>query len=155
MSYYYPTLNEKDLKLISKLMKDNPDYLTHPDCPYSETTKILLGGPTDLDHLVSDINDDFDVESFKDPEYLLSQVVQIYNRLEASGQEMRNSESASDKTAYFRLSTSLMEKLISMQERVYNMSEIKYFKEKILQIMEEEISTDDRSNIIERIKKEV
>ena len=68
---------------------------------------------------------------------------------------MRNSESASDKTAYFRLSTSLLEKLVSMQERVYNMSQVKYFKEKVLQILEEEITTDDRANIIERLKKEV
>jgi hypothetical protein len=147
---YYPEIDEKNLGLLSDLMDQNgPEWLDHPDCPYSDKLKKLLMGSQ------IKIEDDFDnpenYDMLSSDEHMLKEINSLYKYLQEFGKDMRSSDSAAEKNTYFKISTALLEKLIAMRERTINLSKMNEFTEVVLQIMEDELDVDTRSKILEKL----
>ena len=150
MSRYYPPVNESNILLIKTLYTEDKSFFDSVDCPYSEEFKDLFRTKK-VDVKESDF-DDFDLNGDFGEDYILDQINSLYKYLQEFGREMRTSDTASEKNTYFKLSANLLEKLISMRERVVNLQKMNEFTETVLQILEDEVNVDERSRIIERLK---
>jgi hypothetical protein len=63
-----------------------------------------------------------------------------------------NNKDSSETMAYFRTATSLMEKIISLQERTANLKQVSKFHDAVLLIMEDVMSPDQRTQVMDRLK---
>ena len=148
MSRYYPPLNEDDIKLVKQLFDENNSFFDDPDCPYSDEVKSLFT----ITDVMGDFDENFDLDLMNSDEYVMKEINSLYSHLQKYGQTMRESDTASEKNTYFKLSTTLLEKIISMKERVSNIKQVTEFTETVLQILEDEVSVDDRTRVIERLR---
>lgn len=145
MSYYYPPINEKHIILLKKLSSQHDDYFTASDCPYGASVKVALS-PGSLDSELEDIGD------LEDSSVLLVQTQKLYRELQAMGSTFNPETTSAERNTYFKLSANLLEKLLEMQERIVNTSTLARVQELMLQIMADEITVDDRNNILKRLK---
>lgn len=150
MSDFYPKIDEKNIKLVKKLVIQNPSYLDHADCPYSDEIKSLFR----LLNPIYDFDDtNMDLDKLTNDEEMLREIKSLYTHLKGFGESMRTSDTASEKNTYFKLSASLLEKLILMRERVVNIQKMEVFSDTVIQIMQDELSPDERTRIITRLRK--
>jgi len=152
MHRFYPEIDEKNLKLIQKLQSEDATYLQDDQCPYSEDIKKLF--------MIADSTSDFDIqdidiEGLDTDDGMLAEVMTLYAHLKQFGTEMRNSDTASEKNTYFKLSATLLEKLIVMRERVINIQKMQVFQDTVLQIMEDELDPTQRTAVMNKLKKAV
>lgn len=153
MSKHYPAINEKNIKLIKTLYSNDPKYFDDPSCPYS--TEII-----DL-FKVSDIKNDFDPKMMDtdvdeitdfDEDSMLEQIQALWQQLQQFGRNVEAMETAAEKNTYFRLSVNLLDRVISMRERIMNVKLVSQFTFEVLQIMEEELDPDTRTRVMGRLK---
>lgn len=147
---YYPPLNEGDITKIIKLYEVHPNYFERPECPYSDEVKAAFK-KTGKVH-------DFDTHDMDDvpaSDSLLTQINQLSKELKVYGQSISNSEdtSPSDRNTYFRLSVTLLEKLVDIKEKVGKIVEYELFTNEVLDIMDKILSTDQRSEVMARLEK--
>ena len=142
---YYPPIDEKSLQTVMKLSKEDNDYLSDPACPYPNSIKKLFK-PLEMSDDIQDIAD------IMGEDHMLQEISTLYTHLKSFGQSMRESDTASEKNTYFKLSASLIEKLIDMKERISNLKKVDLFIETVLMTMEEEINIDDRSRVIKKLR---
>lgn len=145
---YYPALDEKTIKLISKLFQEDPAYFTDPKCPYSKEVIDLLSGKAEF----LDYDSHASIENMK-AEDIEGQLGSLYAKLQKYWEEVRNSDKAADKNTYFRVATSLMEKLVDLQERMSMVSQANKFTQDVLNIMDEVMTADQRNEITARLEK--
>jgi hypothetical protein len=152
MPKFYPKIDEKNLKLVLQLQSEDPEYLKSDECPYSEELKRLF----QMNNPSADFSDvEINLDELTSEENILSEIQVLYGQLKHFGQSMRESDTASEKNTYFKLSATLLEKLISMRERVVNIQKMQLFSDTVLQILEDEVPVDARTNIIQKLKKVV
>lgn len=161
MPNFYPKLDENALKQAKKLAASIPGYLEDSNCPYGPEVKdillpkpILPAAPAPRDEVEVEIEEvDFDS---MDSSMLMDEINELYAQLKASG---ANIGSASDKSegsernVYFRLMTSLLEKVVDMKTRLMDHAHIAAFKDTVMGAMEDILDPDQRNQFIERIKK--
>lgn len=129
---YYPPLSEEtiwSLGILKEQLDSNPDYLSSPDCPYGETVVGLLG-----DRMAIEVEEVGDVD-------LEEEAKALFKSLKESSLEMGKGETT-EKMAYFRTATSLMEKLISFQERAHNIKQVGTFYRTVMVVLEEFLTPD-------------
>lgn len=148
MGRFYPELDEAPLKVIKQLFDEDKTFFDGADCPYSSDVKAMFK----LSDVERDFDQGIDMNLMDNEDQIMKEINALYNHLQEFGKAMRDSDTASEKNTYFKLSTTLLEKLISMKERVTNISKVNQFTETVLQILEEEISVDDRTKVIDRLK---
>lgn len=137
---YYPEIDPKPLDLVKRLFEADPGYFSDPDCPYPDSIKgIFVAIPRDEDAL--DVNN-IEIEG---------EIDKLITDIKEWGESL-NPEDKSEKAAYFRVSYGLIEKLISLKERVYNMAQVREFTRTVLQIMQDELPVDLRQAVIDRLK---
>lgn len=147
---HYPPLNEKSISQIKELYSQDEKYFDYPGCPYSETVKNLFK----MDNPSYDY-DDFDeneINDLTDTDNMIKEIGTLYKHLKEFGKEMRTSDTASERNTYYKLSASLLEKLITMKERVMDVKKAEEFTAFVIQIMEEELDVDVRSRILTKLK---
>lgn len=141
---YYPVLNEKNIPLIQSLYESNEDYFKNPECPYTESTINLFTGKV-FDIATTTVKQMDDSET-------IEQINMVYQQLMAYGVEAQRSDNATDKNMYFRVATTLLEKLVSIKEKMSNLKHINAFIGSVLQIMDEVLTADQRGRVMERLK---
>jgi hypothetical protein len=151
MSRFYPEINENNLKLIKQLFEEDKTFFDDDTCPYSDTTIALFkNSPTDISDFENE--DALDIDNIGSTEYIIKEINALYTHLQQFGKTMRDSDTASEKNTYFKLSAALLERLISMKERMSNVAKVTEFTETVLQILDEEVNVDERTKIIERLR---
>lgn len=128
MSYYYPPLTssqEGDLQMIlAAFNSDGEAYLS--GAPYAEETlNLIRGGGVRLDGVGEGGVVDIDAE-----------VQNLYKELVDTKTGLKDKDNA-EKMAYFRVATSLLEKLVGLRERANNVHQIGQFYGVVLAVMEE------------------
>lgn len=149
--FYYPPLDLntlKQLEVVRQLMLDHPAYFSQS--PYGGEVEQLLRKwfsnrvenikPEERE-LGSDDKDSWQV--------MHDEAVILFNRMK--NMNFHNLE-ASEKNSYLRTSTALLEKLITLQERALNLKNISDFYNTVLEIMESQLSGDQRTKIMEQLK---
>ncbi|MES0134497.1 hypothetical protein NKJ88_05975 [Mesorhizobium sp. M0016] len=143
---FYPTVKDETvlmLNVIVQSIEKDPNYLTSPDCPYSDVvkkffTRAVQAAPVDI------FADDDEVQVID------TQIFKIINDLERFGQAL-GSEDVTEKLAYFKTKTLLFEKLISMRERAFTLKELNEFRSTILGFMNEVLTKDQVTELMRRL----
>jgi hypothetical protein len=145
---YFPPLSEEALwsfDLILKRITEDPNYLHSDDCPYGEALVNALSPiETEVVAIESGEAEDTEVD-------LALETRVIYNELKTAKASFAEGDH-SEKMSYFRVSTALLEKLVSMQERALNIRDISRFYSAVLAILEEVAEPGQVSEIRERLK---
>lgn len=150
---YYPPINENSINLILELLETDKGYLDDPSCPYSQTIKDLfykspMNPDFDLNH--PDVNSD-QVE-FSEEE-IGNQIATLYRELKKFGTEAQFSENPSDKSTYFRVAVSLLERLIKLKEQSSRLAKHNDFVYAILSVMEEVLDADQIAEVQDRLER--
>lgn len=155
MSYYYPPINEKNLVVLIKLAKQHSDYFTSEDCPYgSAVAQLDFNSPPNTPSTFGDFElPEEDIGDLSDTSNLLAETQRLYRELQFMGKDMNKNTSSAERNTYFKLSATLLDKLIDMQERVVTVAGLARMQELMLQIMADEVTVDNRNNILDRLRK--
>jgi hypothetical protein len=146
---HYPEVTDTMLwpfKLVRQHLMEDPDYLTVDECPYSGEVKrflSLLSQPAGDKPSAEDV-----ANSSLDQEGLEANIKRVFNELTTYGQKL-GVDDTSEKAAYFRLSTSLLEKLLTLQERAKNVQQINDFQNRIIKFMEDHCTPDQRTKLMD------
>ena len=135
---YFPLLDEKPLLQVAALLRENPSYLQNAECPYSEGVKKLFGfteanaGPAGLSKLEEE-------------------ATQLFKELKDFGADL-DIEDVSERMAWFRTRTSLLEKILGIHERAQGLKQVSEFQEVVLQAIEEELNADQRTRVMTKLR---
>ena len=146
--YKYPQLvDETSLNFIIEMYKDNPDYFDNS--PYPQKIIDMFKG--------SGMERDFDTHTDVDKKILTgadteTELNDLYSKMKAYWVQVKDSDKSADKNTYFRVSTTLMEKLVELQERMSNVNKFNTFMNEVLAIMDQVCDADQRNEIMERLQ---
>lgn len=145
---FYPTIRDEQvmtLTVVVQSLEQDPGYLDHPDCTYSEPVKAFFrkfmssgDAPPDL------------FEGEDDLLVIDKQVQAVINDLERFSKTLGNADH-SEKLQYFKTKTVLLEKLVTMKERVLNLKEINEFRSTLLSFMDELCTKDQITEMMRRL----
>lgn len=143
---YFPNISEDQILLINRVFRsisENPDYLSDPKCPYSQTVK---------DFFLKQVPSGDAPNLFEGDEVVAidKQIQKLMNDMEAYGQGLGPGDS-SEKLQYFKTKNSLIEKLLTNKERVTNLKQINEFRSIIIQFMDEVLDKDQITDFMKRI----
>lgn len=140
----FPDLNH-ELGLLLQLLKQEPGLLGDPDCPYSADTisalTVMRGPEPEV------------AEAPADKWAKLERETQgLYDDLKESKDNL-NTEDHAERMSYFRTATSLLDKLVGLQERAVGLKAIGTFHQTVLDIMEDVLDPGQRTDVMQRLEK--
>lgn len=140
----FPDLNH-ELGLVMQLLEQDPGLLSDPDCPYSADTKsflVVLQGPRpETAEMPRDKWDRLEREAQR-----------LYDELKESKDNLTIEDHA-ERMSYFRTATSLLEKLVGLQERAVGLKAIGAFHQTVMDIMEDVLDPGQRTEVMQRLEK--
>ncbi|WP_419902114.1 hypothetical protein [Kiloniella sp.] len=151
---FYPELGENDAWKVNTAVnaaKADGSYLSSSECPYDAETiailKDLIGSEeavasSDISELTEASIDDINLED---------EVVGLLLGLKKFKEELQNSDKT-EMNSYYRLTVPLIEKLVVLKERASGINEVNAFTQAVLTVMEDELSPDQATTIISRLK---
>lgn len=139
------------IRIIAQLQAENPSYLDHPACPYDpdviDALKQILAVGASLNKASNEgTEDEIDLENID----LEAEAARIYKELRGFKANLA-SDDKSELNTYFRLSTTLMEKLLDIKEKAVSQKQAEEFIEVVLAVMEDELDPDTRERILKRL----
>lgn len=147
---FYPPINQQQIALISRLYEAHPNYFDRPECPYSKEVKEAFK-KTGMVH-------DFDTHNISElpnSDNMLEQINQLMYELKNYGQSINSEEttSASDRNTYFRLSVTLLEKLVDIKEKIGKIKDYEVFTTAVLDVMDRILTPDQRTEVMEKLER--
>jgi hypothetical protein len=138
---------------------EDREYLTDPECPYDPKTKqfvnevvsfrqgwqVMAEKPTEEKQPSTPVSED-EIDST-----LASDLHSVFRELKDYGKGIAASDQT-ERMAYFRTATSLLERLVNARERALGVKQIKDFQDTVLTIMEEVLSPDQRTDVMDRLR---
>ena len=161
MSFYPPCPNEGDvtflLETVVRHLQEDDQYLDDIECPYGPELRLLLQSMApkviDPDDMIGRASELEDANPDEDRWVFLDREVQaLYQSLKKQADNLTNSTSA-EKMSYFRTATSLLEKLVGLQERTVGLKRISEFHNTVMEIMEDVLSPDQRTRVMDQLGK--
>ena len=146
---YYPALDEatiKSLKVMQQLSLEHPGYWL--EAPYSGVIQRILEDilkPKKMIHESAPLDRKDDEEEW---EFLYRESHDLYTKLKVAGAGLEGNELMS----FYKTAASLLEKLLQMQERANNLKQISDFYQVVMDIMETELTSDQRTRVMERLR---
>lgn len=140
----FPDLNH-ELGLALQLLKQEPGLLGDPDCPYSADTVAALRS---LDQAVAEVSEAPADKWAK----LERETSRLYDELKDSKDNL-SIEDHAERMSYFRTATSLLDKLVGLQERAVGLKAIGTFHQTVLDIMEDVLDPGQRTDVMQRLEK--
>ena len=151
---FYPELSEDSvlsIKLVMQMLEKDPEYLDAKECQYSPTVKEFLRGVAAPKGML-EIPDLFEGGMNDEPEVLDRQIQKILNRMDAMEGELGGFE-PNERMTFFKTRTAMLEKLISLREKVTNIREMMDFQAIVLATLEEVSSPEQIKTFMERLNK--
>jgi hypothetical protein len=146
---FYPTIRDETAVALNAVLQNiqlDASYLDKPECPYSPAIKSFFKS-----RIETSSGPEIDIFAGEDELIVLdSQIIKVINDLEKFGNTL-TSEDVTEKMAYFRTKTSLIEKLVTMRERLANLKEISDFRSIILGFMNETCTKDQITDLMHRL----
>lgn len=145
---YFPPLTAEHLvplRALKQLLVNSPDLLNHPNCPYDddvrEFLKLMLA-PADLakDEIIS----------LDTPEAMDAQLEHIYSNLMKFQSELNKSDSK-DKLQWAKAAISIIDRVISLKERVLNLKNFSNFQKTMIGILDDVLEPHQRTEVVERL----
>lgn len=146
----YPEINEKNLRLILEMLKTHPGYLFSSDCPYSEDIKNIF---MSMDHRPTYQLTDQEFTSRNSRNLTTAELSDELNTLFLELKSMLNQDMPEkEKQQWIKTSTGLLEKLLDLKKDAAETAKVEAFMDEVENILEECVSVDQRSEIINRIQ---
>lgn len=146
---FYPTIRDEQimtLNVVVQNLEQDGNYLNSSECPYSDTVKQFFQRKIEAKKI-----DGIDIFAGEDELIVLdSQIIKVINDLEEFGMKIGSAD-VTEKMAYFRTKTALIEKLVNMRERLTNLKEINDFRLTLLQFMNEILSKDQITALMHKL----
>lgn len=140
----FPDLNT-ELPLALELFRADRRDLDDDEAPYSMETKLaLLKLLAPVDEVVETPRDKW--------EKLERETQRLYDELKDSKDNL-SIEDHAERMSYFRTATSLLDKLVGLQERAVGLKAIGQFHQTVLDIMEDVLDPGQRTEVMERLQK--
>lgn len=142
---YYPAVDADAwwaLEIVIQNAAEDPDYLFSDDCPYPGWFRDRFGTAR-----LTEPTDEEDLD-------LAGESTRLFRELKDAKDGFTSNDHA-EKMAYFRTSTSLLEKLVSMAERAHNVKQISRFYQEVLDIMDQVLDEDQREAVRTRLKERI
>jgi hypothetical protein len=147
---FYPNIRDETIMTLNVVVQNlaqDPTYLSSPECPYSDTVKKFFYSKVIQENSAPPV----DIFAGEDELMVLDeQIIKVINDLESFGKGLSGADVA-EKMAYFRTKTALIEKLVTMRERLANLKEINEFRLIILNFMNEELTKDQITALMLRL----
>jgi hypothetical protein len=153
----YPNITELSLtpfRAIEIQLKGTPDLLDRPDCPYPPLVKAMLrrlvGGETGVDtgsdtevnrKLVDASESALDLE-----------IADLYATVKRDSANYTGSD-MKDKMAFMKISGDLLTKIISIQEKRFNIKNMAQMQRTVVEALEEYLTPAQRTEFIEKMAK--
>lgn len=173
MANIYPSFTPKaqeSLKLLQQLLIKNPDALALPECPYPKGLKdalnvLLVIGATRSDpkkveelirlaelatkgkeiqeqkKMAEALDDDIDIER---------ESKQLYNTISSKMKQTQKMDN-NEQLQLFRTATTLLEKLLIINERATSLSQFQEFKSLVIEGMERYLTPAQKTEFIDTI----
>ena len=146
---HYPPIDEKTLRLLLLKYEQDPEYFSRPECPYAQDIKDIFTGQTAVQYFDTHM-ESVTLESDDD---IQKEINDVYSKLKNYWDEVKISDKSADTNTFFRVSTSLLEKLVDLRERMSKIKQVNSFISEVMQIMDEVLSSDQRNEVTERLKR--
>jgi hypothetical protein len=146
---FYPIIKDEavmTMQIVVQSLEKDPGYLDSPECKYSEVVKAFFrrsAAPTTLATV-----DLFDGED--DLKVIDSQIQKVLSDLEAMGAQMKSAE-PNERVNYFKAKTTLLEKLVTMKEKVFNLKELNDFRNTLIATLEDICTKDQITAFMQRL----
>lgn len=165
MSFEYPEITNLKIipfKMLYGALKEHPDLLDRPECPYTTDVKTFLKAimlrevkaPVELQANTPNDDEELDImEGLGSEEF--DQVDVKLKKLIAQLEKVANSLKIGDTNEQIQVAKTqaqLFDRLLQMRERAMNLKTIAEFQEMILKIMDEEIPAEIRTAIMARVR---
>lgn len=140
----YPRIDVDELEiLLLKIREEGARYLMDEECPYPARLVDLLLEYRGTGGEVED-EDEGDLDLVKENQRILRELKDQKDTLK--------DDDHSEAMAYYRTSTAVLEKLVSMQERANNVRQIGKFYGIVMETMEEFLDAAQITELRERLK---
>lgn len=142
----FPDLNT-ELPLALELFRADRRDLDDDEVPYSMETRLaLLKLLAPAEETVETPRDKWDK--------LERETQRLYDELKDSKDNL-SIEDHAERMSYFRTATSLLDKLVGLQERAVGLKAIGTFHQTVLDIMEDVLDPGQRTEVMQRLEKVV
>lgn len=150
---YYPPLSapqQQAFDIIVRLTRENPDYLD--DSPYTPEFQALIRGlvaaggtpMTAADYTaLADDGDDLSIEIESE---------RLYRQVKNFSSTLSNAD-VSEKAAMFRVSTQLLERLLTAKEKSSNIAHYEQFKMLVLDTVDRFLTPQQKSIFLDDLKR--
>lgn len=121
------------LTVIGRGLELDPNYLSKPECPYTEPLRAALRSifVAGTKHTVSVVNVFEGVEDIEQYDIIEKEIQELITKVKAFGLSSESLD-PNDKIQYFKAYTGLMEKLISLKERNHNVKQMSEFQARVI-----------------------
>lgn len=156
MDYHFPSIPNDiaaQFGLMLMIAKDKPDYFDAPNCPYPDNLKALLKELTAPKPILAPvISTDSDPVLPEDKWVMLErEAKKVFDDLKASYPDIKVQDVA-ERMSFFRTASSLLEKLVGLQERAVGLKQMSEFQNMIIQFLDEICDNNQKTILMERIK---
>lgn len=150
--YYPPIPNEADtvsaLKFISRKLKEDPDFLSGPKCPYSSELVNWLQDtlvPQQINNVDTPLvlTEDIDIEL---------ESTTLFREMKTFKTDLSKAD-VNEKAAMFRTMTSLMEKIINIKERASALKNFGLFEQLMLDAIDNYLEPKERTALLDSLEK--
>lgn len=159
-TFFYPPLDEatvKNIEIVRQLHADNTSYLA--SSPYAGAIEILIkqwfsavAAPLAAKPLVDNEAPAMPVDDgMARWEFLYTESKALYTKLKDESSTFAGMDTG-EKAQYFRVATSLLDKLITYQERTLNLKQIHDFQMTVMEVMEEVLTPTQRTEVMEKLQ---
>jgi len=155
VDYHFPSIPNDiagQFGLMLMIAKDKPDYFDAPNCPYPDALKTLLKELTAPKPVAPPAIVSVDPVLPEDKWVTLErEAKKVFDDLKASYPDIQVQDVA-ERMSFFRTATSLLEKLVGLQERAVGLKQMSEFQNTIIQFLDEICDNNQKTILMERIK---
>lgn len=154
---YYPPLDNQlpfHLSILTSALLENPGALDHPSCPYSNEMKnalktfMAIKAPKLEEKMASEEDE---LEGMDKWQMLEHEATILFKELKSFGNTL-TVDDTSERMAYFKTRTSLLEKITSIQERNFGLREMHEFRQSVLALIDDVLTPDQKTEFIQRLE---
>lgn len=161
MSHYYPPVDAATLRMLPVLMTQiethGAAYLQEAPWPVEASTILTQVARWKAAHGgAQDGEDDVDLEGLEDQVGDLDvgeELTRVYKKLRRFGDRL-GVDQVSEQVAFFRITTSLLTKLVEQMEKASNVTQYTAFRQAVMRILGDVMTADQRNEFLGRLSQQ-
>lgn len=142
-----PSDIERRLEAVKLVSVDDPDYFRDPACPYPWLAQYMKRETSE--DRIRLFNEHQDAEEAS--ETVIGEIQATIEEMKGLERELSDAD-ASDRLAFYKAKTAMLEKWTSLKEKLINMKWMSDFQKRVIAIMEEVMDKDQQQEMKRRLK---